>query len=42
MIAKLIQITIGLRIPEEHEVAGIDEHAHAERAYEDEDLEARA
>ena len=42
VIAKLIQITIGLRIPEEHEVAGIDEHAHAERAYEDEDLEARA
>jgi Amt family ammonium transporter len=37
LIAKALQKTIGLRIPEEHEVAGIDEHAHAERAYEDDE-----
>jgi Amt family ammonium transporter len=35
VIAKVIQKTIGLRISEEHEVAGIDETSHAERAYED-------
>jgi Amt family ammonium transporter len=37
LIAKAIQKTVGLRIPEEHEVTGIDEHHHAERAYEDDD-----
>jgi Amt family ammonium transporter len=37
IIAKAIQKTMGLRIPEEHEVTGIDEHHHAERAYEDDD-----
>lgn len=37
LIAKAIQKTIGLRIPEEHEVVGIDEHHHAERAYEDDE-----
>lgn len=35
LIAKLLQKTIGLRISEEHEITGIDEHHHSERAYED-------
>jgi Amt family ammonium transporter len=39
VIAKVIQQTIGLRISEEHEVAGIDETSHAERAYEDDAAE---
>ncbi len=38
IIATFVQKTVGLRIPEEHEVAGIDVHAHAEFAYEDGEL----
>lgn len=37
VIAKLLQVTIGLRVPADHEVGGIDHHAHAERAYEDDE-----
>jgi len=40
VIAKVLQVTIGLRVPEEHEVGGIDEHAHSERAYDDEQVTA--
>jgi Amt family ammonium transporter len=37
IIALALKATIGLRIDEQHELAGIDEHSHAERAYEDDD-----
>ncbi len=37
LIAKAIQKTVGLRIPEDHEVTGIDEQHHAERAYDDDE-----
>ena len=33
IIAKLLAVTIGLRIPEESELQGIDLAAHAESAY---------
>ncbi|SEN70639.1 ammonium transporter [Cryobacterium luteum] len=36
VIAKVLDLTIGLRIPEQDEVDGIDRHAHAEDAYDDE------
>mgnify|MGYP004726259303 CR=1 FL=1 len=40
VIAKVLKATIGLRVPEEHELGGIDEHAHSERAYDDEQVTA--
>lgn len=35
LIAALVKRTMGLRVPEEQELGGIDAHAHAEIAYED-------
>jgi Amt family ammonium transporter len=42
LIAMALKATIGLRIDEEHELTGIDAHAHAEQAYDDDDLPASA
>ncbi len=34
VLAHLVRLVMGLRVPEEHEVTGIDQTAHAETAYE--------
>jgi Amt family ammonium transporter len=34
IIAKVLDVTIGLRIPEEDEITGVDLTTHAETAYE--------